>query len=266
MSDIHEGTILLDRSALEEVKRDIMSDQKRNRVAILGDLAESITITDPRYHFSTMDKSSQTPLRQYLNIRKYLTPFAHQILVINEGNHDSKLDTHGQFVKDLICEELGIPYGTYTCKLSVTDNKNNLMYKAFLTHGFRSVGSTADDPIRQESNMKLQLKRHLSKKAADCACMFMGHTHKLLVSPPTKSIYLRDDGENIVREYTKSEQTANYIHQDHRWYGNTGSFMKLYEQDVSGYAEKAGYDPAELGYLKMIVRGGEIKDIIKIVL
>jgi len=251
---------------LEEVKRDIMSDPKRNRVVILGDLAEAITITDPRYNFATMDSKSQTPLRQYLNIRKYIEPFASQVLVILEGNHDAKLSSHGQFVKDLICEELNIPYGTYTCKLAIMDNKNKLMYKTFLTHGFRSVGSTADDPIRQDSNMKLQLKRHLSKKCSDCFIQAMGHTHKLIVSPPTTQLIMQDDGENITRSYTKSDPTAKYIHPDHRYYINTGSFMKLYEENVSGYAEIAGYDPAELGYVKVIVRGGVVKDVIKIVL
>ena len=92
---------------------------------------------------------------------------------------------------------LGCEYGTYTCKVSVVDDDNNLMYKMFLTHGYGSIRSVADDPVRREANMKLGLKRKLQHKAADCAVMGMGHTHRLMIVPPKRELYLTDDGKRI---------------------------------------------------------------------
>ena len=42
--------------------------------------------------------------------------------------------------------------------------------------------------------------------------------------------------------------------------------MKLYELGVSGYAERFGYDPIELGFVIVRVRDKQIVDIDKIVI
>ena len=39
--------------------------------------------------------------------------------------------------------------------------------------------------------------------------------------------------------------------------------MKLFEDGYSGYAEIAEYDPVELGFLVLIVRGGKIVQLKK---
>ena len=49
-----------------------------------------------------------------------------------------------------------------------------------------------------------------------------------------------------------------YIHPDHRWYVSAGSFLKLYEEGVSGYAEIGEYDPVELGFAIARVRNQKI--------
>ena len=46
----------------------------------------------------------------------------------------------GNLVQNLCNPSLGCEYGTYTCKVSVVDDDNNLMYKMFLTHGYGSSG------------------------------------------------------------------------------------------------------------------------------
>lgn len=45
---------------------------------------------------------------------------------------------------------------------------------------------------------------------------------------------------------------------------NTGSFLKLFGQDVSGYGEIAGYDPVELGYVVVEVRDRQIHTVRKV--
>ena len=95
-------------------------------------------------------------------------------------------------------------------------------------------------------------------KAADCAVMIKHHVHKLIVAKPDAALYLTDDGKAIKQHYTESGQNQQYIHPDHRWYGCAGSFMRLYEDGMSGYAEIAEYDPTELGWLVTKVRNKKI--------
>lgn len=114
--------------------------------------------------------------------------------------------------------------------------------------------------------MELILKRHLKHKFGDCLLMSMGHTHKLLICSPNPELYLTDDGSQITQKYTRSDKADGYIHPDHRWYINTGSFLKLYGDGVSGYAERAGYDPVELGFIVVMVRDRKIVDVRKVTL
>ena len=65
----------------------------------------------------------------------------------------------------------------------------------------------------------------------------------------------------LIQHYTGYDQNAPYIHPDNRWYVNTGSFCRLYVEGVSGYAERAGYDPMEIGFPVLRVRDGKIQGI-----
>ena len=221
----------------------------------VGDQIEAIMTDDKR---SDEDKSKEPyPLEQVKIAIKNREPIKEKGLVLLDGNHTRKLWRFGNLAGE-IAEGLGVEYGTYTCKLSIKDKSDNLMYKIFATHGQKMIRSTADDPIRRIANEELQLKRHLKFKAGDCAVMVKGHTHKLIVSPPRFELFLTDDGKKIKQNYTSWGQNEPYIHPDARWYGNTGSFLTLYGQDTSGYAEIAEYDPVELGFLVLKVRDKKI--------
>ena len=267
VSDSHEGTILKHRKGYRKVIK-MVADDSTMYLAHLGDLIEGITVDDPRYCMQTTDPQASTPVRQYRQALEELMPIKDKILVMLEGNHDWKISgRYGSLIKDVVCPELAgnkdgsTIYGTYSCKLSIVDRKGDLMYKMFLTHGAGSINSSADDPVRREANMLLSLKRKLFRKAGDCAIMAQGHTHKLLVKPPIPELYLTDDSKNIHQRYTKSNHTAEFIPPDLRYYVNTGCFYKLYEMGVSGYAERAGYDPNELGYVVVTVVDGVIKSV-----
>jgi hypothetical protein len=267
VSDSHEGTILKHRKGYKKVIK-MVADTSSMYLAHLGDLIEGITVDDPRYCIQTTDPQTSTPVRQYRQALEELMPIKDKVLVMLEGNHDWKLSgRYGSLIKDVVCPELAgnkdgsTIYGTYSCKLSIVDRKGELMYKMFLTHGAGSINSSADDPVRRDANMMLSLKRKLFRKAGDCIIQAQGHTHKLIVKPPKPELYLTDDSKNIHQRYTKTSQTADFIHPDLRYYANTGCFYKLYEMGVSGYAERAGYDPNELGYVVVKVVDGIIKSV-----
>jgi predicted phosphodiesterase len=263
-SDFHEGTILQEVRALRELREKIERN-KNTYLAFGGDAVEAITVDDKRYSGETTDPHNSTPLRQYRTVKNFFAPIARKTIFILQGNHDWTLArTIGDYLATDLCPDLGIPYGTATCKWTIKSKRGERMYKIFFTHGAGSISSVADDPIRRESNMLLSLKRKLSAKAGDCEVMCMGHTHRLMISSPMSSLYLYDNGYKIRAAYTGVDTgRGQWIHPDHRFYVNTGSFLKLYGEHVSGYAERAGYDPVELGYAVLECRDGKIVNIRK---
>jgi len=224
-----------------------------------GDCIEAITVDDKR--FEPTKFTEPRPLAQAKIATKKREPIKHLLLCIMQGNHEDKLWPVGDIIPDM-CEELGVPFGTSTVKLTINNLKGELMYKIFDTHGSKGISSNADDPHRKKSNMELILKRQLRNKQGDCAVMIKHHTHKLLVCKPEFELYLYSDDKKVRQGYTQYVQNAQYIHPDARWYGNAGSFMKLYGDGFSGYAEKFEYDPTEIGFLILKVRDKKIVDLV----
>jgi len=220
-----------------------------------GDDIEAINPDDKRYSEEIM--TTALPLVQMNHAVERRQAIKKLLLYKLQGNHEQHHWAFGDIMADM-CKSLGVPYGTWSTKLTVTDKRGNLMYKLFDTHGRKQITSTADDPTRRIANMQLMLKRHLKFKAGDCAVMIKHHTHKLLVCKPESDLYLIDDGEHIKQAYTSWGQSESYIHPDARWYGNAGSFLKLYGDGISGYAERGEYDPVEIGFLVLKVRDRKI--------
>ncbi len=259
--DVHDGSSLSTQKGWAKFVRTLTSeyDGCSNNYAIDGgDPIEAITVDDKR--FSEMQMTEPLPLRQMRFATEKREPIASQLLTMLDSNHTRKLWRFGP-IAEMMCEDLGIPFGTYTCKISIMDKKGRLMYKVYETHGSKSITSNADDPLRQRVNMQLILKRHLRRKAADCAVMIKHHVHKLIVTPPVTELFLTDNGKRIQQNYTSGGQSEAYIHPDARWYGCAGSFMRLYEDGMSGYAEIAEYDPVEIGFLVTKVRKGKIVSV-----
>lgn len=259
----HIGSKLTHYHGLEQLKDELLS-KPTNRLIFLGDLCEAILVDDSkRFDPDTQDLEILTPGQQYQRFIDIFKPCAKQILYINTGNHDYKHIKTIDLV-DWVCHELKVSYGTYSSKLTVLDSKGRGRFKVYTTHGNGSISSIADDPIRKLANMKLGLKRKLAPLAADCYLMAMAHTHRLIVSPPEKELYLTDNGEAIKQNYTAAQQDSSYIPAHLRWYVNTGSFLKNQILGASGYAERAMYSPVELGYARVIIEDYQIVDVQKV--
>ncbi len=226
----------------------------------LGDAIEAIMVDDKR---SDEQKLSEpfvlTQIEMAVERRE---PIKDILLEMLTGNHERKLwrfgDITASIVRALNKKGANISYGTYTSKITIQDTKGNQMYKNYVTHGFKTIRSVADDPIRRIANEELQLKRHLKFKAGDCAVMVKAHAHKLRVCKPLSELYLTDDGKKIQQHYTSCGQNEDYIHPDARWYGCAGSFLRLFGQNISGYAEVMEFDPVEIGFLVLRVRNKKI--------
>lgn len=259
--DLHDGSVLScgkGWNKLIEMMNSEYDGCSNNYGIDGGDMVEAIMVDDVRFSPEKFDEP--LPLAQMNVAIEKREPIKDKLLAILMGNHERKLWRFGDITAE-VCKKLGVEYGTFTIKLTVLDNKGELMYKLYDTHGLKSISSTADDPKRRQVNMQLILKRHLKFKTGDCAVMIKHHVHKLLVCKPESELYLVDDGKKIKQKYTGWGQTEEYIHPDARWYGCAGSFLKLYGEGISGYAEIAEYDPVELGFLILVVRDKKIKEL-----
>jgi hypothetical protein len=229
----------------------------------MGDAIEGILIDDYRYRPETCE----TPffLKQIDAFIDLMWPIHERIITNLRGNHSDTLWKYDD-VNARICKKLGLSKpGTKSARITIRDRKKRKMYKIYATHGRKGINSVADDPTRRDTNMKLILKRHLKQKAADCVIMAKGHTHRTLILKPTQDLYLTDDGDNINQHYTHFKPNAKYIHPDNRWYLNTGAFYKAYAIGIDSYAERAEYDPIDLGYIIMKIRDGKPVDAEKVI-
>ena len=255
--DTHEGTLLKYHKGIKELKY-LVNHQKNNYFIHMGDVAEAITVDDKRYQAEIQDSAKSVPLLQYQNAKAELDEIKKKTLVILIGNHDWKLLNYGNFVRDIICRELNISYGTYTCVLTLVDASKHKMIRLFLTHGSGTLRSTADDPQERIHIMRRALRRKLQLKAGDCEVMIQGHSHRLVVTPPTTEMFLNQQEDELKHYYTHLEKNGNFIPRNLRWYGCSGSFLKIYEKGLSSYAELMGLDPTELGCLLLKIRDGKV--------
>ena len=259
--DDQEGNSLKDVKAYESCLQYILNG--KNRFAVhMGDEMEAYWIDDPRYSPEIL---LADPLKQQENVINQLSPLAKskKLITILYGNHSHKLFPKVGDITADTCRKLDIPYGGFSCVIRFMDKKG-VQFKGFFTHGRKYIGSTADDPIRRESNMKLQLKRHLENKAGDCVLMAKGHTHRLLVCEPLSTLYLTFS--NKISEHYISSTHGEYIPPSHRWYVNTGSFLRTYGENKTSYSEVMEYDPVEIGYIVVKVEDREIVEVYKEIL
>ena len=249
--DAHEGNALTSRSGLESVIAWIAA--KSNRYFVnMGDELEGITTDDKRYQADTT--TEPIPMRQTRAVIERYTSIRKRGLAWLGGNHNFTLHRFGNLTEH-IAQELGIPYGTWSCKLLLRDGRGPIA-KLYLTHGFRgTITSNAKDFEQREANMKASLKMRLVNKASDCIVMSMGHSHKLMVVEPAQRLILTDDGRQLIQHYLgPGNGLDDYIEPDRRWYCNTGSFLRTFALEMDGYAERAGYDPVELGHVVVEIR------------
>jgi len=265
--DDHEGTILRSDKGWDQLI-DMMESPydgippRRNYGWHHGDFMEAVMIDDPRYDMDTV--KTPIPMEQLDAAERNMKPIKGRLVGMSEGNHPLKLWKFGRLT-EILCDRLGIVYGTWATKIIWKDNKDRLMFKSFHTHGRKAINSAADDQERRESNMRLILKRHLKEKMGDAVLMVKGHSHRLLITEPMRKLYIGDKDGKLKERYTSSNHTDPYIHPDHRWYVNSGSFLNLYGEDVSGYAEIAEYDPMEHGFAVAKIRERQIVGIDKVV-
>jgi len=266
--DVHTGSLMSHESGFGNMVDMMHSNYdglkpKYNFGVDHGDMIEAIEVRDKRFCLETTKTASiDKQIQQAIDMR---VPIKKKLICCLKGNHEHSVNRFTNAARR-VCEGAGVRYGTYTAIINYYDIHGMLMFKHFATHGNGSIRSDADDPIRQLSNKRLSLKRKLKNKFGDTLLASMGHTHQLLLAEPEPILYLTSQNEQIEQNYTSPKKRMGYIEPNHKYFCNTGSFLRLYENGVDGYAERALYDPVELGFIICKVRNRTVSKLEKVVL
>jgi hypothetical protein len=263
IGDTHEGARLFDVDgwdAFVEMLNSPYEGVTSNYYVDHGDSIEGIHVDDKRYGIDETTESRT--LLQMDEAVKRRKPIASKCLCWLTGNHEYKLQKFGD-ISDRMARDLGVPYGTYSAKITYRVN-GKILFKHFATHGYGTMMHMAGDEEQRLANQRVKLKRMLRFKSADSFLNSMGHTHRLLVRPPLIKLNLIDDGRKLRQVYDQTPngyRQGDILHEDMRWYVNTGCFLKTLALGYSGYAERAGYDPNTLGFAVALVRGGRLVNV-----
>ena len=268
--DDHEGSRLRYDKGFVQLVRMMNSEYmglpaSRNYGLDHGDITEAIMIDDKRYDgFSTKQGAV---LQEISMAKKHREPIKKKLICIMEGNHPEKLWRFGPITQD-VCEHLKVEYGTWQAIIQYY-NRGRLLFSHYATHGYGSINSKIPSPRDRENSMLRSLMRLMMRKTGNCILSSMGHTHKLLICSPVHELYITPDKngkkDKTQQHYTEADQMADFIPFDERYYVNTGSFYRTFGEGFSGYAERAGYDPVELGFAVAMVRKGKLIKVEKIV-
>ena len=255
---LHEGNVHQHRDGIREVIEYVLSTKNCYAFAC-GDIGDAILHTDKRWERKGQKETSI--LQQYNSITDLFMPIKNRMLGAISGNHDWKMNGFGDCVEGVFCSRLEIPYGTVSCKLIVSDPKGKLQYKAFIHHPFTGqINSNHPDPLMREAAETSQAKRKLcDQRMGDCVLNISAHFHKGRIAKPFQDLYLVDDGKAIKQKYHReANPQAEYIPEDLRWYATLPGFVKKHLMGLSGYVERSGYKPVELGAIRSFTVAGKI--------
>jgi hypothetical protein len=233
----------------------------------MGDIAEAIEVRDKRFMLD--EHAGMTPVEQYAVAEEMLDPISDKLLCQIEGNHDTKLISHGtgSFVKQL-CKNLDRPeaYGDYASVVRI--NAGDLSYNIYVWHGHGGTSSNAKDPEQRLANMKAAIVRKLGSQMSDCHVMAMGHIHKIMAfRPPPEPTLYADFGASKLRlerghrdtpTDLRELQHARHIDQNSRWYAVTGTAKKSRTLGHMSWEETMGFGASDLGWVELVVDNGRL--------
>lgn len=247
IGDFHVGNRNCNKDKMKK-RIDVIKNDPNRYALVMGDLADSITVSDKRYDIATYDRSLEEPDRQYEYITDLLEPIKHKIIGIHTGNHDDVLRKkisiglrgfnyseneillRSDWVRK-VCSDLNVLYAGYNAftRLTFDDGKSHIrQFKIFSTHGSSSC---------KTSGAALNILNNFTKSyKADI--YFMGHTHHLSID---KIIYL------------DVAQRGNKLLKCDCVLGATGGFLEGYVPYEFSYIESKNLPPLRTGTVTVSV-------------
>jgi len=250
IADIHYGNVSCAKdflaADLDEIRRDPYS-----LWSLLGDYCDWIAPGDKRFDPECVDEALK--VRDLARLGKLLTekivamlePIKARCIGAGYGNHETKyFRANAQAcIHETLCKALGVPSLRYSGWVDLWFERRRDIPKPIVVMVTKpgSVGRPGQTRLRcfqhhgsggaittgGKLNMALRLAQMV---LADL--VMVGHVHEALAKP-------------LVR--LETDPTGTFLQQHVCGVMITGSYLKTYREDVTGYGEERGYAPATLG-------------------
>lgn len=217
IGDVHWGNKYFNPKYIENALSFVKKHRRRSRIILMGDLLEVATKTSVGR--GVYDESYPTQ-RQFEIAVETFKPFAEQIDLVIEGNHEERIirDTSFEIVQEF-CHRIGRPdvYGKFSGLVNYRMG-NGRTYSVYAFHG-ATGGTTESSVINAMLKMRESALAHL---------YLMGHTHKLM----------KFEREIVVPNPSENEPVVM-----NQMFVNTGASL-----DHGGYGEQKGLPRPLPGY------------------
>lgn len=246
VGDLHVGNAGFDEDYFLEQRKEIL---KRNAHTILvGDLMDSILISDKRYESGCLDQRFATPQKLdclidecYYHTLDLLKPIRHLILGCVEGNHEETLRKRTQTdVTKRLSMELGVPYlhGGGYISMVLRRGKATRQRGIYAAHGSGGA-STYGSKI----NKLLGMRDIMEADFYVC-----GHMHDRLTK-----VIPRLGCKKSINGLGLTNRPMAFM--------ATGAYLQTYREGVSGYGERKMYKPVTMGcaFFQLYPEEGKVK-------
>jgi len=257
--DQHIGNSAVDLVELKKINRHIKK-KKHCYFSSGGDQAEAISVTDKRFNLS-VHAGREGRFARLNAQRDFFVELYEEIgdkfLYILGGNHElcfkNIFDITEDIAKMLDC-------------IHVPGTLAKVFFPGFRLldwHGYGSVTSYARDQATRENNEAFSVMKKLVRlPGADCDVSIMHHIHKMRIKAPNRALNIPSDKNGkLVQCYTEptriwidKKKGIYRLPEEDRWFASSGSLLRGYIENESTYVEERGYEPSELGFIKIVVK------------
>lgn len=238
LGDIHLGSEACDESRLDYMC-DWIAKRKNVYVYGMGDYTDLARAHD-RYAIETQTAQATQDIMDRIyrqesdRIVKKFVPFKERILGLGEGNHRGVLKS-GISTTQYICDRLNTRFLGYMSYFAINvrqkTKRNSTTQIVLLTHhGIGGSGRLAGATINRVEKLE---------RIAIADIYMMGHDHQKGVRPLSKFVLIN---HGVFGIKTKKQLLIT-----------TGGFLKSYMPNMSSYAVKQAYAPADLGCAKISI-------------
>jgi hypothetical protein len=246
LGDVHVGNIGFAKDKFERTIRSIRDDP-RALVILMGDLADAIVPTDPRFdartiHPDFLGRIQDIAVAEYEYLERTLEPIKEKVIVCLAGNHEETIrKRHYLDLTNDLCRRLQFPYGEYCAAVALTfergRSKKAERFIVFAHHGAGGGASTGGRITKLEKLPESVLAQ----------IFLMGHFHEQLfdVKPVMQFNFDKRDPDTGKK---------GVVEELPRIFLFTGSFLKSYVNGVCTYSERAMYRPNSLGCVRVRIK------------
>jgi hypothetical protein len=236
LGDIHLGSSNCDKTALFRVIDTIRADADARWIG-MGDYVEWITPKDKRWHAGGIDQSiiNMANLDRigdaYVEkIATILRPIMDKCWAMGKGNHEGTFEReHHTNLTQRILQACDVTGDLYTGWAAITrivfedSASHRSSVRIFHSHGWQAG---------RLSGAKINQLDHLMGWIDGCRIYLQGHSHDRVVKTKTKL-----DTNPSFTKLTAYDAFG----------AHTGSYLRTYQQDATGYGEEKGYPPVPIG-------------------